>query len=133
MPHSAPMLLLDRAVEADETTLKAQVTIRQDSLFCQNNEVGAWVGLEYMAQAVGAHAGFLAMRLGKPVRIGFLLGTRHYHCSVHSFPVGTTLEISVRRQYEMIEEGLGSYQCILFSEGKEIANALCTVYQPQKS
>ncbi len=133
LPHDAPMLLLDTAIEADETTVKTKVTIHEGSLFCQGNAVGAWVGLEYMAQTIGVHAGFLAKIHNEPIRIGYLLGTRHYSCSVPDFKVGTTLDILAEREYLMPEEGLGSYHCSILIDGKEIASAVCTVYQPPKS
>ena len=54
LPHSGPMVLLDRVIAADEESLCAEVRIRENSLFCNADGVGAWVGLEYMAQAIGA-------------------------------------------------------------------------------
>jgi predicted hotdog family 3-hydroxylacyl-ACP dehydratase len=49
MPHSASMLLLDRAIQGDDQQFEAEVTIRADSLFFNGSGVGSWVGLEYMA------------------------------------------------------------------------------------
>ena len=57
VPHAGPMVLLDRVVSVDDENLCAEVRIRADSLFCVAGEVGAWAGLEYMAQAIGAYAG----------------------------------------------------------------------------
>lgn len=133
VPHDKPMLLLDSVLEADENTMKTCVAIRDDSLFCKNGIVGAWVGIEYMAQSVAAHAGFLAKKQGRPVKIGYLLGSRHYQCHVSEFNVGDTLEITAERQYEMIDEGLGSYLCTILHQGNQIASAVCTVYQPPES
>ena len=67
VPHAGPMVLLDRLLAVDEETLCAEVTIDADTLFCDGREVGAWVGVEYMAQAIAAHAGYAAMLRGKPV------------------------------------------------------------------
>ena len=60
VPHAGPMVLLDRVISADDENLCAEVRIRADSLFCVAGEVGAWAGLEYMAQAIGAYAGYTA-------------------------------------------------------------------------
>ena len=133
VPHDKPMLLLDSAIEADEMTMTAMLNITENSMFCRNGTVGAWVGLEYMAQTVAAHAGFLANNAGLPVKLGYLLGTRYYHCNVSGFHVGESLKIRVKRQYELIEEELGSYECSILSNGNQIANAVCIVYQPPKS
>ncbi|WP_307732400.1 hypothetical protein [Massilia sp. MB5] len=79
VPHAGPMALLDRVLEADEESLCAEVAIRADSLFYAEGGVGSWVGIEYMAQAVAAHAGYLARQRGEAVKPGFLLGSRRYH------------------------------------------------------
>src|SRR5688572_26717078 len=89
VPHARPMVLLDRVICADEESLSAEVSIRSDSLFCTAEGVGAWVGLEYMAQAVAAYAGYVAHLRGEAVKIGFLLGTRRYDCNRPFFSVGT--------------------------------------------
>jgi predicted hotdog family 3-hydroxylacyl-ACP dehydratase len=130
VPHSGAMSLLGRFVRADEESLVAQVEIAPDSMFCVDGAVGAWVGVEYMAQAVAAHAGWCALGRGEPVRVGFLLGSRKYACSVASFPVGSELTIHVRRALQG-ENGLGAFDCrIEDGSGHELATATITVFQP---
>ena len=129
VPHSGPMVLLDRVIAADEESLCAEVTIRSDSLFCTVEGVGAWIGLEYMAQAIGAYAGYLAHRRGERVKIGFLLGTRRYDCSRSYFTVGTCLQIHVRRVFQS-DNGMGSFECRIEDRGDALANVILTVYQP---
>ncbi len=72
VPHEGHMVLLDRVVEACRESVTAELEIRPDSLFCEDGGVGAWVGLEYMAQAIAAHAGHLARQRGDAVKVGFL-------------------------------------------------------------
>ena len=60
LPHSGPMVLLDHVVAADDESLCAAVRVRENSLFYVDGAVGGWVGLEYMAQSIGAFAGFHA-------------------------------------------------------------------------
>lgn len=130
VPHSGAMSLLGRFVRADEESLVAQVGIEPDTMFCVDGAVGAWVGVEYMAQAVAAHAGWCARQRGEPVRVGFLLGSRKYACSVASFPVGSELNIHVRRALQG-ENGLGAFDCrIEDGSGRELATATITVFQP---
>lgn len=130
VPHSGAMSLLGRLLSADDENLSAEVVIKQDSVFCTDGEVGAWVGVEYMAQAVAAHAGFAARLRDEPVRVGFLLGTRRYVCSVPAFPVGSVLHIHVHRALQG-ENGLGAFDCrIENSSGAELASATITVFQP---
>ena len=129
VPHAGPMVLLDRVTAADEESLSAEVTIRPDSLFCTSEGVGAWVGLEYMAQAIGAYAGYIANRRGEPVKIGFLLGTRCYECTRPFFAVGTRLEINVKRVFQS-DNGMGSFECRIADGNDQLASVTLTVYQP---
>jgi predicted hotdog family 3-hydroxylacyl-ACP dehydratase len=129
VPHSGPMVLLDRAISADEESLCAEVRIRADSLFCVDGAVGAWVGLEYMAQAIGAYAGYTARLRGEPIKLGYLLGTRRYECRRPGFTVGTLLRIHVRRILQS-ENGLGSFECRIEDETGEVASANVSVFQP---
>jgi predicted hotdog family 3-hydroxylacyl-ACP dehydratase len=131
VPHSATMSLLGRLLAADAETLSAEVAIGPDTLFCSEGVVGAWVGVEYMAQAVAAHAGYGARLRGEPVRVGFLLGTRRYTCAVATFPAGSVLHVRVQRVLQG-ENGLGAYDCAIADgkDGAELASATITVYQP---
>jgi predicted hotdog family 3-hydroxylacyl-ACP dehydratase len=131
LPHAGPMVLLDRVVSVDEDNLCAEVRIRPASLFCTGAGVGGWVGLEYMAQAIGAYAGYAARLAGEPVRIGFLLGSRRYECGRPSFPVGSVLRIHVRRLLHH-ESGLASFECRINDSEGEAASAIVTVFQPVK-
>src|SRR5574341_2405150 len=129
LPHSGPMVLLDRVIAADEESLCAEVRIRQNSLFCNAGGVGAWVGLEYMAQAIGAYAGYAAKLRGDPIRIGFLLGTRRYQCSQPQFAVGSLLTVYAKRIFQS-ENGLASFECHIDDENGQLATASVTVFQP---
>lgn len=131
VPHSGAMSLLSRLLAADNENLSAEVVIGAHSLFCTDGAVGAWVGVEYMAQAVAAHAGYLARRLSEPVQLGFLLGTRRYVCSMPAFPVGSVLHIHVQRALQG-DNGMGAFDCRIVDAngGVELASATITVFQP---
>ena len=129
VPHAGPMVLLDRVISADEESLCAEITIRSDSLFCTTEGVGAWVGLEYMAQAIGAYAGFIACLRGEAVKIGFLLGTRRFECNRPFFSVDTRLQIHVKRVFQSAN-GMGSFECCIKDSAAQLASATLTVYQP---
>lgn len=129
VPHAGPMVLLDRVVSADADNLLAEVRIRSDSLFCNADGVGVWVGIEYMAQAIAAWAGCIARSRGEPVKLGFLLGTRRYECSRPIFVIGSLLQVHVRRVFQD-ESGLGSFECYIDDEQGRVATATVTVFQP---
>ena len=127
VPHAKPMLLVDRVMAADLENLSAEVLIRDDSMFCVNGTVGAWVGLEYMAQTVAAHAGYLAHLGGEPIKPGMLLGTRNYRSSASSFTSGTRLNIHVKRLF-VADNGIGSYECKIDDTKNELAGATLVVF-----
>ena len=129
LPHAGPMVLLDRVISVDEDSLLAEVCIRSDSLFCNGGGVGAWVGVEYMAQAIGAWAGYTAQLRGEPVKLGFLLGTRSYECRRPIFLLGSVLRVHVQRILQS-ENGLASFECTIDNEEGRVATANVTVFQP---
>ncbi|MBB3118900.1 ApeP family dehydratase [Pseudoduganella violacea] len=134
VPHAGPMALLDRVLEADEESLCAEVAIRADSLFCADGGVGSWVGIEYMAQAVAAHAGYLARQRGEAVKPGFLLGSRRYTTTSPLFALGAVLHVRVR-QVLRGENGLAAFECSIADGGaagqEVLASATLTVFQPE--
>jgi predicted hotdog family 3-hydroxylacyl-ACP dehydratase len=131
VPHSGRMVLLDRLVAFDGETLTAELLIRADALFADERGVGAWVGVEYMAQAVAALAGIEERRVGGRAKIGYLVGARHYSCNVPYFPLGAALRISVRRDGPG-DLRLGSFACSITGAGI-VAEATVTVFQPDTS
>ena len=128
VPHSGKMSLLDNIVEYRDGWLRAEVSITADSMFADKQGVPAWIGLEYMAQAVGAYAGWQERLKGGPPKLGFLLGTRKYLCSTDYFAIGTKLIVTVQLEMEAAN-GLNVFQCILQGEGVE-ASANLNVFQP---
>ena len=114
LPHRAPLLLLSEVVDYDDDVATARVHITAQSPF-YDSELGgvpAWVGMEYMAQAIGLWAGRWQLAQGKTVRAGFLLGCRRYECNSAVFPAGSTLTVSATRVYHD-DSGLGAFDCVI--------------------
>jgi predicted hotdog family 3-hydroxylacyl-ACP dehydratase len=126
IPHSGRSVLLERVVATEPDALTAEVTVRDDSLYFDNGGVGAWIGLEYMAQAAAALAGLSSREEGRGVRRGVLLGTRRYECDRPSFPLGSTLRVTARRAAPADAE-LSTYECRIAGEGIH-AEATITIY-----
>jgi predicted hotdog family 3-hydroxylacyl-ACP dehydratase len=129
VPHSGTMSLLDKVVDHGEDWLTAEVTINPDTLFLTNKAVPAWIGIEYMAQAIAAFAGILAKIHQQDVKLGFLLGTRKYISSVSNFPIGTRLLIRVEKELQS-DDGLGVFNCSIDADNITI-NARLNVFQPK--
>jgi predicted hotdog family 3-hydroxylacyl-ACP dehydratase len=136
VPHDGDMVFLDRVVAAAQSTLTAEVRITERSALFDGaaGGVGAWAGIEYMAQAIAAHAGWLARQRGEAVKVGFLLGSRRYQCNVAQFDLGSVLHVHVQHALQG-ENGLAAFECRIdnVSEdgaGSQLAGATITVYQP---
>jgi predicted hotdog family 3-hydroxylacyl-ACP dehydratase len=129
VPHGGRMRLLDRVLEGDADSLLAEVTLREDSLFFADGGVGGWVGIEFMAQAVAAWAGWHARLRGETPKVGFLLGTRRYECSRPVFKLGECLRIEVDCKFSA-DNGLGQFDCTITIGTETVATAALTVFEP---
>lgn len=129
VPHSGNMSLLDRVVCCDEESLTAEMTVREDNIFFQHDGIPSSVGIELMAQAIAAFAGAKARQNGKPVEIGFLVGTRKYESNQSIFPLGSTLKVQVFQELQA-DNGLGVFRCEIDSD-TATANANINVFQPE--
>lgn len=128
VPHSDKMSLLDTILGYGEEWLHAEVHITPESMFASAEGVPAWIGLEYMAQAISAHAGMLERVKGGEPKIGFLLGSRKYLCSMDHFAIGQTLLVKVYLEM-LAANGLSVFNCEL--QGRDLeASAIVNVFQP---
>jgi len=117
LPQSESMALLDRVVEAGENHIVVELRVREDGLFSQpDHTVPAWVGLEYMAQAIAAYSGYQRKLRGEEIGVGFLLGTRHYQCSVGSFPCGTRLRVRAEKIIDAAND-MSMFGCAIEGDG----------------
>jgi predicted hotdog family 3-hydroxylacyl-ACP dehydratase len=122
--------LLDRVIEAASSHIVCEVTIQIDSPFCNGATVPGWVGIEYMAQTIGALAGWRAQAQQLPVKVGFLVGTRHYQSHVPQFRVGDVLRVTADEEVS-VNNGLIVMRCTLHdTAGTLLAEASLLVFQP---
>jgi predicted hotdog family 3-hydroxylacyl-ACP dehydratase len=127
LPHGPEMTLIERLAEYSPERSVATVTITPQSRFVEADGVPAWVGIEYMAQTIAAHAGYEGRLRGKPPAIGFLLGTRAYRSDIGVFPLGATLTISVEPL--VADAKLAAFQCAIATD-HVVATAVINTYQP---
>lgn len=115
LPHSGRMVLLDEVLSYDSNSLHAVCTIRPDCILLPDgaNALPGWLGLEIMAQGVGAWAGAHALDAGRPVQLGFLLGTRKLTFARPEIPVGTVLDIQITLSWQDNATNMGVFDCTL--------------------
>jgi predicted hotdog family 3-hydroxylacyl-ACP dehydratase len=128
LPHGPEMTVIDRLVEYSPQRSVATVVVTEQSPFFLRSGVPAWLGIEYMAQTIAAHAGFEARLRGERPAIGFLLGTRAYESEVGEFPLGSALTITV--EPVVMEARLAAFQCSIATD-RVVAKAVVNTYQPE--
>ena len=129
LPHADGMILLDAVLEHGPEHALCRRRVPAGGLFHEaGGSLPAWVGVELMAQAIAAWAGCRAKAAGEPVRLGFLLGTRHYVCNVAAFAPGSELLIEARRDFHD-DSGMGVFACRIAAPGV-LAEARLTVFSP---
>ncbi len=139
LPHSGNIVLLDEILFCDDDALTARTTVKPNparpgltrpGLFNQaDGSLPPWIGLEILAQAVAAWSGWQALVTGRPVRMGFLLGTRQYECRVDAFAPGAVLTVHIERTLQD-NAGMGVFQGSIQEGARQIAQARLNVYQP---
>ena len=134
VPHAGNMVLIDRLVSYGEGAAIAEVDVRNDGRFSGNeNQVPAWIGIEYMAQTIAAMAGAIGSEKGGSIKAGLLLGTRRYSCDVAAFDGGQTLTVKVE-QWMHGDNGLAAFDCqILNAENVQLATAKLNVFQTDQT
>ena len=134
LPHEHPMILIDEVIAYGDDYSVAKVTPALGKPFADDKgNVPVWVGMEYMAQTIGAYSGILAQHSGQPVRVGLLLGTRSYDTDITEFKNGETYYVSIQKQYE--DDGLSAFECTIHlsqdTASDSIARATINTFQPE--
>ncbi|MER2176158.1 MAG: hypothetical protein ABS955_00490 [Stenotrophomonas maltophilia] len=129
LPHRDSMRLIHRVVAWEDASIAVEVDVPAQGLFCTPDGVPAWVGVEYMAQAIAAWAGCRARHAGRAPSIGFLLGTRRYTAYQPFFTAGSCLRVEANCEL-LGENGLGMFACRILAGDIEMAVANVSVFEP---
>src|SRR5262245_31438808 len=111
------MILLERVLAHARDATACAVAIDAQELFVQRDgSVGSWVGVEYMAQCVGAHAGMIARAAGHEPRVGYLVSSRRLRFHAPRFVPGQELRVSAVQLWGG-QQGMVSFQCKIEDAG----------------
>ena len=123
LPHRAPAIVVDRVLQLEEEGCRVAAVVEAGAWYLDaKEEMPAWVGLELMAQAASAFSGWRNTLSGRPIRVGYLLGTRSFDATEPAFPVGTELEVEVKVIF-LDESGPSAFRCELRRAGLRVAHA----------
>jgi len=129
LPHAGRMVLLDAVCAVDDDHIVARTVVKPSPYVLPDGALPPWLGLELMAQAVGAWAGCQARKAGRAVNVGFLLGTRRYDCHIDTLPLGLSVTITARRSL-VDANGMAVFECTLHVDARLLAQARLNIYQP---
>jgi predicted hotdog family 3-hydroxylacyl-ACP dehydratase len=129
VPHRSTMLWLDKVVHVDDEWVVALTQITEKNFLVRDGGLPVWTGVEFMAQTIAAWSGNRAKSTGRPVAIGFLLGTRRFEAQCQQFPLGETLRIQARKEL-IAENGLAMFDCQILVKNQSVASAKLSVYEP---
>ena len=131
LPQSREMAFLDELVDYGDDWLEARLTITPKSKFYKDGSVPAWVGMEYMAQAIAALAGARRKSQGEPIKVGVLVRCRDFKTEQPQFANGQTL--TVRAEETFRDDNAGTYACSItdgITDSTVIARASLSAYIP---
>jgi len=132
LPQTGEMILLDKIENWDVDFLEVSVFHNRSHWYNDaNGDTPSWVGIEYMAQSIGALAGIKSLLNKEPIRIGFLLGARKYVAHTPTFKKNTPITIHVESLF-LGENNLVLFDCKINSENILLAQAQVKAIQPNK-
>jgi predicted hotdog family 3-hydroxylacyl-ACP dehydratase len=125
------MLLLSRIINYDleGQTLCAEYDITENCIFYNPviKGVPAWVGFEFLAQAISALSGLRGHVSGEKPKIGYILSVSSMQIDSHFFQAGNTVQINVRESGCM--DQVYNFEGSIFSEGKKVLDGKLTVIE----
>lgn len=129
LPHRHSMMLVEQVSYGPDYG-EAQLTVRADSPFCDGaHGVPAWVGIEYMAQAISVFSGVEQLQRKEQVKIGLLIGTRRYESDVPLFTIGTRLNI-IARLTDREDGGISMFACEIRDDQRVLARGDIKAFRP---
>jgi predicted hotdog family 3-hydroxylacyl-ACP dehydratase len=129
VPHAGRMRLVSAVLEHTPERTVCRVDVDGSRLFAgPDGSVPGWVALEWMAQAIAAHAGLVAWRRGETPRPGVFLGARRARIHVDGFRPGQTVRVVSRHLRG--EKGLAWFECRVEDpeSGAALAEGRLSVY-----
>jgi len=129
VPHRERMLLLNgvKWYNLEERSVEAEYRITEDCLFYDPaaDGVPAWVGFEFIAQAISALTGIYNRENGIPPRVGFVLGVSQVRMEIPFYKTGSVISIKAK-QFERLDF-LYIFKGEIFLDDKKVLEGKITV------
>ena len=134
IPHGGRMLLLDRVkwYNLKEQSIEAEYRITEDCLFYDSaaDGVPAWVGFEFIAQAVSALTGIGYRERGEPPNVGFILGVSQVQIRYPFLRTGSIIGIKAKEIEHL--DSLYIFKGEIFFENERVLEGKITIMDVDK-
>lgn len=130
LPHKPPMVLVDRLISHDARSATVEVIIKDDYPFTSGS-IGAWVGLELIAQSAAVLAKLTRQVSSDKASLGFLLGSRSFTAYIPEFTTGQKVLVEV--ELDPASEGQVTVNArgkVKDVSGQVICEGMLTLYEP---
>ena len=121
IPHKGKMLLLNKIIDYDiEHSIRAEYNVTESCIFYDPalDGVPAWVGFEFMAQAISALTGIRKRAKGEKPKIGFILSVPSMRMEIPFFKNGSLVEVCVNESD--CTDMIYTYEGEAFLENKKV-------------
>ena len=124
LPIQGPMRLLDKIVSCADGVIECEVSHKSSSAFTNlRGQRPAWVGIEYVCQAILALEILARLDEGKAVKPGFIIGAKCAEFSRAFFEPGEELLVRVETQVT-VNSIFGAYSGQIFNGEEEVMSAI---------
>jgi predicted hotdog family 3-hydroxylacyl-ACP dehydratase len=127
------MVFLERVLAHAPGATSCALAVDAQAMFRESDgSIQSFVGIEYMAQCIAAHAGLLARAAGRPPRVGFLVGSRSLRFHAERFRAGQRLAISAAHLWGQ-ESGMVTFECRIEDEasGRLLVEGRLNCFTPE--
>ena len=123
VPITAPMLLLGEVLSYDELHIECRIHHHDQKAFVNHRaQRPAWVGLEYICQAILALQNIQRLCEGKAIKPGFIIGAKRVNFAKSFFELSESPIVRVEGKLAM-DATLGVYDGEVVSAGESAVTA----------
>ena len=131
VPHRDRLLLLGRVTgyNLEERSIEAESVITEDCIFYDSalKGVPAWVGFEYIAQAISALTGIRDRENKVPQKFGFILAVSRLQIGLPFFKTGSIITIRAKEIESM--PPVSVFEGEIFADGKKALEGKITAME----
>lgn len=132
LPHTSPMILLDKVLYVDESSAICSLKITKDGnisrFFNKDFQLKSFFAIEIISEVIGVFASYNSFKIhNEGVKLGMLIGIRTMDFKIPYFNVGDELEIKVNLITK--DDHFGSFDGQIYLKNECIVQGRVNTYQ----